>query len=184
MNKLAIALSAALSLGAVASASAQDATITFNGNITAAACAINIGGDASSSTVTMRTVTAEGLKTTNPGHRNFTVTVGDSTVAGCPGNTAELILDTANVNPLTGNLINRHVNPGDPNPDPAAAGVEVRILDESGTAINLASDTIEAAKGSDNNFTYKFQAIYHVADHGVVTAGKFASALPFIVSHY
>lgn len=184
MNKLAIALSAALSLGAVASASAQDATITFNGTITAAACAISIGGDALGSTVTMRTLTAEGLKTTNPGHRDFIVTVGDGTAAGCSGNTAELILDTGNVNAATGNLINRHADPGEPNPDPAAAGVEVRILDESGTAINLATDTIEAAKGLDNNFTYKFQAIYHVANHAAVTPGKFASALPFIVEHY
>lgn len=182
MNKLAIALSAALSLGAAASASAQDATINFTGNITAAACAIDIGGDAASSTVTMRTVTADGLKTANPGHRNFTVTVGDGTAAGCPGNTAELILDTANVNAATGNLKNTHVDPG--TSDPAAVGVEVKILDDAGLAINLASDTIEAAKGADNNFTYKFQAIYHVADHDLVEAGKFTSALPFIVSHY
>ncbi len=182
MNKLAIALSAALSLGAAASASAQDATINFTGNITAAACAIAIGGDASSSTVTMRTVTAAGLKTDNPGHRNFSVTVGDGTVGGCEGNTAELILDTAYVNKSSGNLLNTHVDPG--SDDPAAAGVEVRILDESGATINLATDTIEAAKGADNNFTYKFQAIYHVDDHDKVSAGKFTSALPFIVSHY
>ncbi len=182
MNKLAIALSAALSLGAAASASAQDATISFTGNITAAACAIAIGGDAASSTVTMRTVSLAGLRTTNPGHRNFTVTVGDGTAAGCPGNTAELILDTTNVVAATGNLRNTHVDPG--TTDPAAVGVEVRILDESGRPINLATDTIEATRGTGNYFTYQFQAIYHVADHSAARAGKFTSALPFIVSHY
>ncbi len=182
MNKLAIALSAALSLGAAASASAQDATINFTGNITAAACAIDITGDAASSTVTMRTVTADGLKTKNPGHRSFNVVVGDGTVAGCPGNTAELIIDSTNVNSATGNLKNTHVDPG--STDPAAVGVEVRILDDADAAIKLGADTIEAKKGADNKFTYKFQAIYHVEDHDLVEAGKFTSALPFILSHY
>ncbi|WP_242891664.1 fimbrial protein [Stenotrophomonas maltophilia] len=180
MNKLAIALSAALSLGAAASANAQDATINFTGNITAAACKIDIGGDASSDTVTMRTVTAAGLKTDNPGHRNFSVTVGDGTATGCAGNTAELILDTAFVNKATGNLTNTHV---DTSSDPAAVGVEVQILDDASNPINLATDTIEASRSGDK-FTYNFQAIYHVADHDVVEAGKFTSALPFIVSHY
>ncbi|ARQ90115.1 MULTISPECIES: fimbrial protein [Stenotrophomonas] len=181
MNKLAIALSAALSLGAVSSASAQDATLLFEGNITASSCDVSFTGDASSSTVTMRTVSKAGLKTDNPGHRTFNVVVGDGTATGCSGNTAELILDQTNVSATSGNLTNTHTGTG---ADAPAQGVEVRILDKDGNQVNLATATIDATKGSDNNFTYQFQAIYHVADHDDVVEGKFASALPFIVSHY
>lgn len=51
MNKLAIALSAALSLGAAASASAADGVINFEGKIEALTCSIGVGSSISDTLV-------------------------------------------------------------------------------------------------------------------------------------
>ncbi|HEL4244668.1 type 1 fimbrial protein [Stenotrophomonas maltophilia] len=181
MNKLAIALSAALSLGAVASASAQDATINFVGNITATSCDIAIGGEASSSTVTLPTLGKAALATPDAGIRKFSVTLGDGTATGCSGNTAELIFDKSDVDETTGRLTNQHVGTTEL---PAAEGVDILIRDGDGTAINLSTKRVTADK-KDNNFAFSFQALYHVVDKlEDVEAGRFTAALPFIVEHY
>ncbi len=182
MNKLAIALSAALSLGAVASASAQDATINFVGNITAASCAIAIGGEASSSTVTLPTLSKAALATPDAGIRKFTVTLGDGSATGCSGNEAELVLDKSDVDSTSGRLTNQFVSAGGIT---AAEGIDIAIRDGDGKVINLASDRITAPKTS-NNFVFNFQALYHVTevDPDDIVAGRFTAALPFIVEHY
>ncbi|MCR1803763.1 type 1 fimbrial protein [Stenotrophomonas geniculata] len=181
MNKLAIALSAALSLGAVASASAQDATINFVGNITATSCAIAIGGDAASNTVTLPTLSKGALATANAGIRKFSVTLGDGSAAGCSGNTAELVLDKSNVSATTGRLTNQHTGTDE---IPAAEGVDILIRDKDGRPINLSTQRVTVAKAA-NNFLFEFQALYHVAgDLDDVGAGRFTAALPFIVEHY
>lgn len=181
MNKLAIALSAALSLGAAASASAQDATINFVGNITATSCDINIGGEAASSTVTLPTLSKQALGTKDAGIRKFTVTLGDGTADGCSGNTAELILDKGHVAKDTGRLVNQHVGTVDV---PAAEGVDILIRDGDDNPINLSTESVKVAK-KDNNFVFSFQALYHVSgDIDDVEAGRFTAALPFIVEHY
>ena len=51
MNKLALALSAALSLGAVASASAAEATVNFTGEIKAMSCSATINGSGTTLTL-------------------------------------------------------------------------------------------------------------------------------------
>ncbi|EKT4089340.1 type 1 fimbrial protein [Stenotrophomonas maltophilia] len=181
MNKLAIALSAALSLGAAASASAQDATINFVGNITATSCDIAIGGEAASNTVTLPTLSKGALATKDAGIRKFTVTLGDGTVDGCSGNTAELVLDKDHVDNGTGRLVNQHAGTVD---EPKAEGVDILIRDGDGNDIHLATDRVTVAK-TGNNFVFNFQALYHVTgDIADVEAGRFTAALPFIVEHY
>jgi major type 1 subunit fimbrin (pilin) len=60
MNKIAIALSAALSLGAIASANAADATVNFTGKIEALTCKFTIGGSSTLS-VDMPTISASSI---------------------------------------------------------------------------------------------------------------------------
>ncbi|HEL3193703.1 TPA: type 1 fimbrial protein [Stenotrophomonas maltophilia] len=176
MNQLAIALSAALSLGAAASASAQDATINFTGNITAAGCTVNLEGEgATGSTVAMRTLSKAALEREDPGLRTFKLVLGDGTSTGCPGSRAELDLVKDNVSKTTGALVNTSTGAD------AAVGVEIELQDKDGTAHNLSTDVLSAARVGDK-FTYEFRAIYKVTDKANLKEGEFTSALPFTIS--
>ena len=176
MNKLAVALSAALSLGAVASASAQDATINFTGNITASGCTVAVEGDgATGSTVAMRTLSKAALERADPGLRTFKVVLGDGTPTGCPGVKAELDLVKDHVSATTGGLMNTAIGAA------AAVGVEVELQDEAGTPHDL-NTVVLSADRDGNRFTYEFRAIYKVTDKLNLKEGLFTSALPFTIS--
>ncbi|MBJ7515424.1 MAG: type 1 fimbrial protein, partial [Stenotrophomonas sp.] len=97
MNKLAIALSAALAIGASFSASAQNGTITFNGEITATTCTITwpgSGGTATDPIVTLPTVPTTALATAGAtaGKQTVSLVIGGSD-AQCTSGSAAIELN-------------------------------------------------------------------------------------------
>ncbi|HGM7311828.1 TPA: fimbrial protein [Stenotrophomonas maltophilia] len=194
MNKLAMALSAALSLGAAASASASTGTVNFTGRIVADACSVAIGGGTGTATVALRPITKEALAAdAEAGRTRFDVKLTSGAAGAaplCAGDTSELLVRKAGLT-ADGRIANTHVaGTGDP-----AAGVVVQLLRVNGSSvddINLQSDSITAATTDvgtppattrEANFT--FEARY-LSDGGptAMQAGTYTGQMIFDVSNY
>ncbi|HEL5038529.1 TPA: type 1 fimbrial protein [Stenotrophomonas maltophilia] len=169
MNKLAIALSAALSLGAAASANAADATINFNGKITALTCTIG-AGTATGTSVALPELTTSSI---NSGAANrqtaFNLVMG-TTAEPCAAGTVKL--QFKNSDTTTDGML---ANTAGTTP---AGGVALAILNGS-TAIDLTKDTLDHTFDATNNTkTWPLTASYEQEVAGTdVTAGNFSADL-------
>lgn len=182
MNKLAIALSAALSLGATASASASNGTINFIGQVAADTCVVDIGGGGDTKDITLSPITAEALKADpEAGSQRFhvTLTAGAGGAAPtCDGDTTNLIIRKDGIT-ADGHIANTHVDGGG---DPASnVVVQLYRKEASGeNAVNLQTDRLEAKKDS-GKFDYEFVARYLVPSGVDATGGKYMGTLVFDV---
>ncbi|WP_171957039.1 fimbrial protein [Stenotrophomonas maltophilia] len=181
MNKLAIALSAALSLGAAASAHAADATITFSGKVVASTCSVDVGGGGSTSTVTLRQINPGAHKADNTvGSTPFTITLtaassGDAT---CSKDNARLVIDQTNSNLSANGTI---TNSG------SGTNAEVKLVDAATeTDINLKDldDPYLVSKKAGTDFKYNWIARYHNPTSAALTEGDFSGRLVFDVDNY
>ncbi|WP_049457098.1 fimbrial protein [Stenotrophomonas maltophilia] len=172
MNKIALALSAALSLGAISSASAADATINFTGKIEALTCGITVG--TGGTTVTMPTLSAEVI---NGGvgsvrQQDFTLNVGTS---GTKCTAGDYIFTFNGKNLEEGRLKNTAATG-------AADNVELAILDGS-KELDLRTDEITRTIDATGITTIPLTARYEKAAAGDAGNGAFATALEVFVQY-
>ncbi|MFB5205757.1 fimbrial protein [Stenotrophomonas sp. 3diitr2024] len=184
MNKLAIALTAALSLGAAASASAADGTITFNGKVVAATCKVEIGDGGSSATIALPDISTGAADGPDAGRRTFRIRLSADTATGaaCDKDTAKLYVYKSTVN-ASGHLANQHTATAD---DPASnVSLKLsRIVSGVETDLNLQTAELTASKDSAA-FDYEFATRYQrTGAAGTTTAGSFTSQLMFDVENY
>lgn len=108
MNKLAIALSAALTIGAASSAHAQSGTITFNGEVTTTTCDVTINGTAGTDgNITLPTVATGSLVAGNSaGKTPVTVHVGGGSAQCTSGSVALELNPNRNAQVTNGRLNN------------------------------------------------------------------------------
>ncbi|MHC1658335.1 fimbrial protein [Stenotrophomonas riyadhensis] len=174
MNKLAIALSAALSLGAAASANAAEATISFTGTISSVTCPIAAGGTTGTAVTLMPTSISTITNGSDAARETaFNLTLGNGTDK-CPGDTATIEFEKTNVE-STGRL--KNIAPSD-----ASANVELALVYKD-DVVNLQTSTgIEADVEGDNTYLFPLKARY-VKLAGDVTEGNFSSALGINVSY-
>ncbi|TIK68124.1 type 1 fimbrial protein [Stenotrophomonas maltophilia] len=162
MNKLALALSAALSLGAVASASAADATVNFTGEIKAMSCKVSIGG--SGATLTLPTVFAHEINEGRARDVPFKIQFGDDTttcpVANYTFTFAESDLDA------TGRLLNT-----------GTASNVVLSLRDTGGELNLHTHSHAETLTAARKIEIPLQARYAKAGTDAVTDGSFSAPL-------
>ncbi|MBA0387058.1 type 1 fimbrial protein [Stenotrophomonas maltophilia] len=185
MNKLAIALSAALSLGAAASVHAADATITFTGKVVASTCSVDIGGGGNTATVALRQINPGAFKSDNTvGSTPFTITLTAGTSpATCSADNARLVIDPAASDLSAAGMITD-----------TAGGVgtrtsaHVKLVNAATDAdINLTDlgDPALVSVKSSGNFTYNWIARYHnPSATDDLTAGDFSGKLVFDVDNY
>ncbi|MGT9866177.1 fimbrial protein [Stenotrophomonas maltophilia group sp. P373] len=165
MNKLALALSAALSLGAVASASAAEATVNFTGEIKAMSCSATING--SGTTLTLPTVFAHEINDDRAPKQPFTIQFGDTgkpcPIANYTFTFAESALDA------NGRLTNK-----------AAAGAATNVVLAVGNTsgdLNLWSHSHNESLTADGTISIPLQARFAKADSADVTEGSFSAPL-------
>ncbi|HEL4297111.1 MULTISPECIES: fimbrial protein [Stenotrophomonas] len=174
MNKIAIALSAALSLGAIASANAADATVNFTGKIEALTCKFTIGGSSTLS-VDMPTISASSINNGAPREKAFNLQLGDGTTK-CADGTYTFTFKGANVN--ADGRLNNTVSSGD-----EAKGVELAI-DADGMPLNLATgDVTKVISGSTGFTNIPMVARYEQASGATAQDGDFATAMEIFVSY-
>lgn len=179
MNKLAIALSAALSLGAAASANAADGEITFTGRIVAATCSIDYSAG---NTIALGQISSGNLDTNaDAGSRPFDVTLkaGGGT-ATCSKDSAKLHIDTGASDLDTNGYI--------ANTDAGGATIAVKLYRTDGgeKLLNLGSitDELDNTKAS-GEFKYSFLARYEKTETGAdFVEGDFTGKLVFDVENY
>lgn len=168
MNKIAIALSAALSLGLAASANAATADVTFTGEILDATCSISVGTGGSGTSVTLRKVAvADVTGAATARSTPFTLVAGGGGAGGtCPTGDLKMSFTGANAE---GKLDNTA---------PAATGAKgVQLtLAHKGTEIDLngpgIQETVAAGKA-----TYNMEARYEQVGTTTVEKGDFAAAV-------
>ncbi|WP_157804617.1 fimbrial protein [Stenotrophomonas maltophilia] len=182
MNKLAIALSAALSLGAAASANAADGTITFTGRIVAATCTIDYS---EGTTIALGQISSGNLDSNaDAGNRAFDVTLK----AGASGSSATCSKDNAKLHIDTG-ASDLDSNGYIANTDSGGASIAVALYRTDGGSeklLNLGSitDELDQAK-SGGEFKYSFLARYKkTKTGGDFVEGDFAGKLVFDVENY
>ncbi|MEN6648288.1 fimbrial protein [Stenotrophomonas hibiscicola] len=184
MNKLAIALSAALSMGAAASAHAADATITFTGKVVASTCSVDIGGGGSTATVPLRQINAGAFKTDDTvGSTPFTITLtaAGSGTATCSKDNARLYIDTATSN-LTADGMIENMETG----SPTSAVVKLLDADNGDRVIDLSdsNDVSLVRTKASSKFEYNLIARYHNPTAADLTEGDFSGKLAFDVDNY
>lgn len=137
MNKIAIALAGALTLGAAASAHAQsDGTITFTGEVLSASCAIDAGGSgAADATVTLPNVAENSLNAAGAriGDTPFSIVVGSVGTPCNQTNVQAYFHNRGNVN--AAGRLNNAVGVG------RATNVEIAVLNADHQDINLSNNT-------------------------------------------
>lgn len=184
MNKLAIALSAALSLGGTASAHAADGTITFTGKVVASTCSVDIGGGGGTATVALRQISSSAHKSDDKvGSTPFTITLTTGGgAATCSKDNARLVIDTTESNlSTTGMITDAPGGSGD------RTNAYVKLVDAAtDTDINLknlADPFLVATKGT-TDFKYNWIARYHNPTSDDLTEGEFSGKLVFDVDNY
>lgn len=166
MNKIAIALSAALSLGAVASANAADATLTFSGEISAASCSVGIAGVASGP-LNLAKVSKATVESGSPSSREtpFTLEVG-TTASTCPAGTMDVKFVDASGS-VPGKIGNTATG------SDAADNVAVELL-HNGNVLDIGTDVISETLAAAGVYKYDMKARYLREDASeAVVAGDF-----------
>jgi len=179
MNKLAIALTAALALGASSSVFAQSGTITFNGEVTATTCEVafpGTGGSATDPIVTLPTVptTALAAAGNTAGKTPVTVQIGTA-AAQCAGNSVALELNpNRNADQANGRLNNTDVA--------GATNVQVALRDANDAEINLATPWSSPRVNLVNGIaTVEFAGEYYAT--GAATAGAVTSGVEYTLDY-
>lgn len=166
MNKLALALSAALSLGAVSSASAAEATVTFSGEIKAMSCSATINGSGTS--LTLPTVFAHEINDDRAPSQPFTIQFGDTTnpcpIANYTFTFAESDLD------VSGRLTNKAPSAG------AATNVVLSVANAGGD-LDLKTHSHAAALTAAGTISIPLQARFAKAGSANATDGSFTAPL-------
>ncbi|GMR28334.1 hypothetical protein STENOSP10_25540 [Stenotrophomonas sepilia] len=187
MNKLAIALSTALSLGAAASASAADGNITFTGKVVASTCSVDVGGGSGTGTIALRQISANAFKSDETvGSTPFTITLaagGGGTT--CSMDNARLVVDASASDLSTDGMITDQ-----PGGAGARTSARVKLMDADNpaglTVINL-SDLADAGlvrEKTAGEFKYNFVARYHNPTASDLTAGDFSGRLAFDIDNF
>lgn len=173
MNKIAIAIAGALTLGAAASAQAQsDGTISFTGQVLATSCAINGGtpGSGGNMTVPLPAVAANALDKDGArfGETPFKITVGTNTDPCSQINVQAYFHNRGNVN-AAGRLNNTGT----------ATNVNVAVLNEDRADINLTNNTNSkvVALDGDGKAELNFYGEYYAT--GAATAGTVTSGVEY-----
>ncbi|HFF3759475.1 fimbrial protein [Stenotrophomonas forensis] len=174
MNKIAIALSAALSLGAMSSANAADATINFTGKIEALTCGITVGAGGSGTSVTMPTLSANVINSGVGSVREqaFTLNVGATGTKCAEGD----YIFTFNGKNLEEGRLRNTATTG------AASNVELAILDGA-KELDLRTDEITRSIDASGITTIPLTARYEKAAAGDAGNGAFATALEIFVQY-
>lgn len=150
-------------------------TITFQGEVTAQTCSVDVNGTADSPIVLLPTASTSDLAASGETAGQTTFNLG---VSGCTASTTSTNISTVfignNVNSTSGNLNNTGT----------ATNVEVQVLDPSSTAINFnstytGSDITLAASETSASATYYAQ--YYAT--GASTAGTVVASLQYAVSY-
>lgn len=179
MNKLAIALSAALAIGASFSASAQSGTITLNGQITATTCDITwpgSGGTPQDPIVTLPTVPTSALANAGDtaGKRTVSLVIGGSDAQCTSGNAAIELNPNRDANQSNGFLNNSAAT------DPAA-NVQIALRDATDAPINIAtpwrSAEIDLASTQQIDFAAEYRAT------GAATAGEVNASVGYTIDY-
>lgn len=165
MNKLALALSAALSLGAVASASAADATVNFTGEIKAMSCSASING--SGSELTLPPVFAHQINDGRAPSQPFTIQFGD---AGKPCSAANYTFTFAESDLDANGRLTNKASAG------AATNVVLSVANATGE-LNLRSHSHNESLPSDGTISIPLQASFAKAASADVTDGSFSAPL-------
>lgn len=164
MNKLAIALSAALALGASFSASAQSGTITFNGEVTSTTCTITWpgnGGETNDPVVTLPTVptTALAASGATAGKQTVSLVIGGSDSLCTSGHAAIELNPNRDANQANGYL-NNTIAPI----DGGATNVQIGLRDASDAPINIATPWRSAEIDLSTTKQIDFAAEYRATD--------------------
>ncbi|KRG52534.1 fimbrial protein [Stenotrophomonas beteli] len=173
MNKLAIALSAALSLGAASTASAADAVINFEGEIKALTCSIGVGAGVTD-TLTMATISPTAISSGAAARQQaFNLTMGTD-ASKCAGGNVEISFEDVNLD-ADGYLTNTVAG--------GAADVRMAIRDASG-ALNLKTATLtQVIDGTVGVASWPLVASYEPTAGGTPGPGAFKSALHVSVKY-
>lgn len=184
MNKLAIALSAALSFGAAASAHAADATITFTGKVVASTCAVDVS--TGSNTVALRQINAGAFKgDPTVGSTPFTMTLkAGAGTATCAKDKARLVVDkTASAINADGMITDTAGGSG----TRTNAIVKFLDADNGDAAIDLTKlddPALQRDKDTGGEFKYNWIARYHAPGGADLTEGDFSGRLVFDIDNY
>lgn len=166
MNKIAIALSAALSLGLAASANAATADVTFTGEILDATCSVRVGTGGAGTAVPLRKVAvADVTGAVTARSTPFTLVAGGGGAGGtCPAGNLKMSFTGANAE---GKLTNTDAA--------GAKGVQLTLA-HKGTEIDLNNDEIQETV-SGGTATYDMEARYEQVGTTTVEKGDFAATV-------
>lgn len=181
MNKIALGLSAALALGAAASANAQSGNIDFTGMVTSVTCDVRFGGGASGSdngVVSLPIVSTQSLPGgAFAGKTSFTMTVNGSDPQCQQGGVA------VELNPNRSAAI---VGPGYlENTEPQSpANVAIAMRDANDSLIDLstpwASPRVQLTTPGGAVFTFSGE---YVAHNGAATAGDVKAQVQYTLDY-
>lgn len=178
MNKLAIALTAALSLGAAASASAADGVINFEGKIEALTCSIGVGATVDD-TLTLPTVSPTTVVSGAAARQQaFNLTMGTA-ADKCAAGAITVSFEDTNLD-ADGYLENTEaVGTG----EPGAPGLRMAIY-ESGAPVNLKTHELKGTVDATGIISFPLVASYEPTTAGTAPgAGTFKSALHVSVQY-
>lgn len=173
MNKLAIALSAALAIGASFSASAQSGTISFEGAVTSTTCTITwpgSGGSATDPIVTLPTVPTSALAAAGAtaGKQPISLVIGGSD-AQCTSGLAAIELNPNRDANQTNGYLNNTAATG-----AAATNVQIALRDANDAPINIStpwrSAEIDLSVTQQIDFAAEYRSSTAAAGAGNVTA--------------
>jgi len=181
MNKLVIAISSVLALGAATSAQAQTGQITFNGEVTAVTCQVSFpgaGGTASDPVVTLPKVAATSLTTAGQtaGKTPVTLQVG-SAATPCTAATVALELNPNRNAPVnTAGRLTNTLTTGQ------ALNVSIGLRDDNDQPINLATPwSSQRFAPVAGVVSIPFAAEYTA--EGAATAGQVSSAVQYTIDY-
>ncbi|WP_349999392.1 fimbrial protein [Stenotrophomonas lacuserhaii] len=179
MNKLAIALSAALAIGAAFSASAQSGTITFNGQITATTCDITwpgSGGTAKDPIVTLPTMPTTALANDGDtaGRQDVSLVIGGSDAQCTSGRAAIELNPNYDAKQSNGYLNNVATND-------AATEVQVALRDANNAPILLDKPWRSAVIDLSTTKQIDFAAEYRAT--GAATAGNVNASVGYTIDY-
>lgn len=182
MKKLAIALSAALAIGASFSASAQSGTITFNGQITSVTCTITWPGSGGTTTdpiVTLPTVPTSALAANGAtaGKQTVSLVIGGSDSLCTSGNAA-IELDPNR----TANQTNGYLNNTVEAVDGGATNVQIALRDASDAPINISTPWRSAEIDLSATKQIDFAAEYR-STTAAAGAGKVAASVGYTIDY-
>ncbi|MDZ7555953.1 fimbrial protein [Cronobacter sakazakii] len=183
MKKLSLGLSLAAAMGfAVTAQAASTGTITFEGELTATSCDVNVDGQGSDATITLPTMGINQLDAAGKtaGRTNFVMDL--TNCAGTLKTVAAYFEAGASVDPVTGRLKNTI----DSTTGGGASKVSLQLRDGSSTSYDVikAGDASQSTKttfvtydATEGTATLPYAVEYYAED--ATTAGKVNSSVVY-----